>query len=293
MLLKLDNVQKRYGDFSLNCSVQLEEGHITGIIGANGAGKSTMFKAVLGLIRTDGGTVEVLGKDGNNLTAVDKKQIGVVFAESTFNNLFTIMDSAAVMEAMYDNFDRKSFLDKCAKYGLPMKKQLKEFSTGMKAKFKLLTAMSYGAKILILDEPTVGLDSVVRSEMLDEMREFMEKEGRAILISSHISSDLEGLCDDLYFIQNGSILLHEDTDVILSGYAVLKVSEEQYQGMDKSHIAYKKKEPFGYALLTKEKQYYLDNYREIVAEKGSIDEVLLMMAKGEKIEQEWKINMKG
>lgn len=281
MLLKLDNVQKRYGDFSLNCSVQLEEGHITGIIGANGAGKSTMFKAILGLIRTDGGTMEVLGKDGNNLTAVDKKQIGVVFAESTFNNLFTIMDSAAVMEAMYDNFDQKSFLDKCAKYGLPLKKQLKEFSTGMKAKFKLLTAMSYGAKILILDEPTVGLDSVVRSEMLDEMREFMEQEGRAILISSHISSDLEGLCDDLYFIQNGNILLHEDTDVILSDYAVLKVREEQYQSLDKSHILYKKKEPFGYTLLTKEKQYYLDNYREIVAEKGSIDDILLMMAKGE------------
>ncbi len=281
MLVKLDNVQKHYGDFNLNCSIQLEEGHITGIIGANGAGKSTMFKAILGLIKTDGGTVEVLGKDGLELTKFDRQQIGVVFSESTFNGGLNIGDITAVMESMYDNFDKKSFIEKCEKYGLPMKKTIKEFSTGMKAKFKLLCAMSYGAKLLILDEPTSGLDSVVRSELLDEMREFMEQEGRAILISSHISSDLEGLCDDLYFLQNGSILFHEDTDVILSDYAILKVDEEQYRNLDKSHILYKKKESYGYTLLTKEKQYYLDNYKEIVAEKGSIDEVMLMMAKGE------------
>ena len=281
MLVKLDNVQKHYGDFNLNCSIQLEEGHITGIIGANGAGKSTMFKAILGLIKTDGGTVEVLGKDGLELTKLDRQQIGVVFSESTFNSGLTIEDITVVMESMYDNFDKKNFTEKCEKYGLPMKKTLKEFSTGMKAKFKLLCAMSYGAKLLILDEPTAGLDSVVRSELLDEMREFMEQEGRAILISSHISSDLEGLCDDLYFLQNGSILFHEDTDVILSDYAILKVDEEQYRNLDKSHILYKKKEGYGYTLLTREKQYYLDNYREIVAEKGSIDDVMLMMAKGE------------
>lgn len=281
MLVKLDNVQKHYGDFNLNCSIQLEEGHITGIIGANGAGKSTMFKAILGLINTDGGTVEVLGKDGLELNKLDRQQIGVVFSESTFNSGLNIGDVTVVMESMYDNFDKKSFLEKCEKYGLPMKKTIKEFSTGMKAKFKLLCAMSYDAKLLILDEPTAGLDSVVRSELLDEMRAFMELEGRAILISSHISSDLEGLCDDLYFLQNGSILFHEDTDVILSDYAILKVDEEQYRNLDKSHILYKKKEGYGYMLLTKEKQYYLDNYREIVAEKGSIDDVMLMMAKGE------------
>ena len=240
-----------------------------------------MFKAILGLIKTDGGTVEVLGKDGLELTKLDRQQIGVDFSESTFNNGLTIGDITLVMETMYDNFDKKKFIEKCEKYGLPMKKTLKEFSTGMKAKFKLLCAMSYGAKLLILDEPTAGLDSVVRSELLDEMRGFMEQEGRAILISSHISSDLEGLCDDLYFLQNGSILFHEDTDVILSDYAILKVNEEQYRNLDKSHILYKKKEGYGYTLLTREKQYYLDNYREIVAEKGSIDDVMLMMAKGE------------
>ena len=143
--------------------------------------------------------------------------------------------------------------------------------------------MSYGARLLILDEPTAGLDAVVRNDLLDEMRKYMQQDGRAILISSHISSDLEGLCDDLYFIQNGKVLFHEDTDVILSDYAVLKVNEEQRRLMDKNYIIYEMKESFGYKLLTKEKQFYLDNYPGIVAEKGNIDEIMLIITKGEKL----------
>lgn len=283
MLLKLENVQKNYKDFKLNCSLQVEEGSVTGIIGANGAGKSTAFKVVLGLIKMDGGSVEILGKDRKNFTVKDKEEIGVVLAESTFSYMFTIKDVVRMMEAMYQKFDKEHFLKKCTEYNLPMDKQIKEFSTGMKAKLKLLVAMSYDAKLLILDEPTVGLDSVTRSELLDEMREYMEREGKAILISSHISSDLEGLCDDLYFIQNGEILFHEDTDVILSDYAILKVSEEQYQNLDKRYILYRKKESFGYELLTNEKQYYMENYRDVVAEKGNIDDLMLLIMKGEAV----------
>lgn len=284
MLLKLDGLKKQYGNFQLDCSLQVEEGCVTGIIGANGAGKSTTFKAILGLIRTDGGTAEVLGKTGGELTAADKRQIGVVLAENTFNEVLAIKDVLPVMEAMYPKFRKEEFIGKCEKYGLPLNKALKEFSTGMRAKFKLLLAMSYEARLLILDEPTAGLDAVVRGEVLDEMRGYMEQDGRAILVSSHISSDLEGLCDDLYFIHGGRILFHEDTDKILSDYAVLKVNEEQYRKLDKSYIMYRHRRPFGYELLTKERQFYLDNYPEIVAERGSIDEVLLMMEKGEKME---------
>lgn len=283
MLLKMENVQKRYGDFNLDCSIQVDAGYITGIIGANGAGKSTAFKAILGLIRTDGGTVEIFGKDGKNLKQADREQIGTVLAESTFNGILTIKDAAVVMKAMYANFHKEDFFRKCEKYGLPLQKPIKEFSTGMKAKFKLLLAMSYDAKLLILDEPTAGLDAVVRSELLDEMREYMSAGDRAILVSSHISSDLEGLCDDLYFLQDGKVLFHEDMDVILSDYAVLKVSEEQYRALDKSHISYRKKEAFGYELLTKQKQFYRDNYPDIVMEKGNIDDVMLIVTKGEKI----------
>lgn len=283
MLLRVENVQKRYKDFKLNCSLQVEEGCVTGLIGANGAGKSTLFKSILGLIQTDGGSIEILGKNQKVQTISDKEEIGVVLAENTFSCVLTIKDIVAMMQAMYHRFNKEQFLKKCEKYQLPLDKQLKEFSTGMKAKLKLLVAMSYDAKLLLLDEPTVGLDSVIRSELLDEMREFMNQEGKAILISSHISSDLEGLCDDFYFIQNGSIVLHEDTDVLLSDYATLKVSKEQYDKMDKEYILYRKEEAFGYQLLTKEKQYYMDNYRDLVAERGSIDDLMLLVTKGEAV----------
>lgn len=283
MLLKLDHVQKHYKDFHLNCSMQVKEGYVTGLIGANGAGKSTTFKAILGLIQIDGGTIELLGKNQKDITIREKAEIGVVLSEHTFSSMMTLNDVIAVMKAMYQKFDSKWFLKKCETYHLPLDKKIKDFSTGMKAKFKLLIAMSYDTKLLILDEPTVGLDSVTRNELLDEMREYMCQEGRAILISSHISSDLEGLCDDLYFIQEGEILFHEDADVILSEYAMLKVNEEQYQTIDKRYLLYRRKVPFGYELLTKEKQYYQENYPKLVIEKGNIDDVVLFIMKGETI----------
>ncbi|MCM1049983.1 MAG: ABC transporter ATP-binding protein [Clostridiales bacterium] len=282
-MLKLDHVQKKYNDFTLDCSLELEQGRVTGLIGSNGAGKSTTFKAVLGLISIDGGTIEILDKDSRKISALDKQQIGAVLSESTFSNMLAIKDVIPVMKAEYRDFNKEWFLQKCAAYNLPLNKPLKEFSTGMKAKFKLLIAMSYGARLLILDEPTAGLDSVVRNEILGELREFMNTENRAVLISSHISTDLEGLCDDLYFLQNGAILFHEDTDVILSDYAIMKVNEEQYQQLDKRYVLYRNKRPFGYELLTNERRYYMDNYPEIVMEKGSIDEVMLMITKGEKL----------
>ena len=281
MLIKLTNVQKKYKDFNLNCSLEVEEGTITGFIGANGAGKSTTFKAILGLINPTGGSIEILGKDSKSLTVADKQEIGVVMAESYFSNWFTIKDVIAVLKAAYPKFDEKRFIEKCNQYKLSMNKKLKEFSTGMKAKLKVLSAMSYEARLLILDEPTSGLDSITRSEILDEIRDYMNVEGRAVIISSHISTDLENLCDDLYFINNGQVVFHEDTDAILSQYALLKVSNEQYEKLDKSYILYTMNETFGYNLLTNQRQFYIDNYPDIIVEKGNIDEVVMMMVKGE------------
>ena len=154
----------------------------------------------------------------------------------------------------------------------------------MKAKLKVLLALSHDASLLILDEPTAGLDVAAREEVLDLLREYMEeKENRAILISSHISSDLEGLCDDLYMIHEGKIVLHEETDVLLGEYAVLKVDEAQYQTLDKQYILCQKKTPFGHELLTDQKQFYLENYPKVVVEKGTVDEAILMMIKGERV----------
>lgn len=280
MLLKIDGLKKNYKDFSLDCSMQVKKGRVTGVIGANGAGKTTTFKAILGLLFPDGGSIEVFGKDISKITREDKMQIGTVLAEIGFSSQLKVKDIVGIMKAMYPKFDEERFLKKCEHYKIPQNKLIKEFSTGTKAKLRMLTAMSYDAKLLILDEPTLGLDYMTRNEIIDEMRDFMENEENGILISSHISSDLEGICDDLYFLHEGKIRLHEDTDTILSEYGVLKVSREQYEQLKEKQFLFEIQTDYGFEVLTREKQYYVDNYPDYVIEKGSVDQVIRFITKG-------------
>lgn len=280
-MLKIEHLKKRYDSFSLDCSLEVRPGYVTGLIGQNGAGKSTTFKAILGLIAADGGTITILGKDVSKITTEDKQKIGVVLADSGFSGYLTIYDILPVMERLYRKFDRKAFMKRAEYFGLPLRKKIKGFSTGMKAKLKVLIAISYQAELLILDEPTAGLDVIARDELLEMLRDFMEEdERRAILISSHISGDLESLCDDLYMIHEGKIILHEETDVLLGDYGILKADEKQFEGLDRRYILRYKKEGYGYRCLTDQRQYYVENYPQLAVEKGSIDEVIMMMSKG-------------
>lgn len=281
MLLKVNGLEKSYGDFHLNCSLEVPKGRVTGVIGGNGAGKTTTFKSILGLVFPDAGKIELFGKEIAEISREDKAKIGTVMAETGFSTMLRIKEIVEVMNAMYPAFQKEKFLEKCRYYQLPLDKKIKDFSTGMKAKLKVLLAMSYDAGLLILDEPTVGLDYLTRNELLDEMRNYMENEERGILISSHISEDLETICDDLYFLHRGKILLHEETDKILSNYGVLKVSQEQAESLDKRWIIYRKKTSFGYEFLTNCRQFYAENYPEIVLEKGSIDQTQVFLMKGE------------
>ncbi len=280
-MIKLTNLQKNYNDFSLNVSLEVPAGTVTGLIGKNGAGKSTTIKAILGLIRPNGGEIEVLGKDPKNFTSKDKESIGVALSDSGFSMQLNLEDVTRILKRLYHEFDEKSFREQCKNQGLPFNKLLKDFSTGMKAKLRVLVAISHNAKLLVLDEPTSGLDVLARNEILDMLRDYLAKDNeRTILISSHISSDLEGLCDDIYMIDHGKILLHEDTDTILGQYGVLKVSAEEYEKLDKQYLLAKKQESFGYSCLTNEKQYYLDNYPNIVLENGNIDQMIMIMLGG-------------
>lgn len=283
-MLKIKDLKKSYDLFQLDVSFEIPSGCITGLIGANGAGKSTIFKGILDLISIDGGTIEIFGKNYKNLSKKEKEKVGVVLAESGFSGFLTVQDVAKILESMYSQFDKAMFFDYCKRYQLPLKKQIKEFSTGMKAKLKILTAISHQAEFLLLDEPTTGLDVLAREDLLSMLREYMEEnENRTILISSHISTDLEGLCDDLYMIDNGKVVLHEEIDTLLGQYGLLKVSSEQYDTLDKNYLLRKRRESWGYACLTNQKQFYLENYPSYTMEKGSIDEVITMMIKGEKI----------
>ena len=283
MLLNLEHVQKTYGAFALDVSLKVQEGQVIGLIGSNGAGKSTTFKSILGLIHSDAGVCEMFDKPVKEFKAPDKEKIGVVLAESGFSGYITVKDVMSIMSAMYKDFSKEEFEARCEKFRIPMNKQIKEFSTGMKAKLKVLAALSHNADFLILDEPTAGLDVVAREEVLDMLREYMENGKKGILISSHISSDLEGICDELYMIDNGHIVMHEETDVLLSEYGVLKVTPEQYEKLDKQYILKVKKEQACYRCLTAQKVYYMENYPELIVENGSIDELMVVMLRGEEV----------
>lgn len=281
-MLKIKDIKKEYGSFCLQVSMQVPKGQITALIGQNGAGKSTTFKAILQLIALDAGSIEIFGKPQSCLSDTDKERIGVVLSDSGFSGYLRICDIAAVLKAMYTHFDADYFESLVVRFALPKDKPLKSFSTGMKNKFKIVCALSHHPDLLILDEPTAGLDVVAREEVLDLLREYMEKDNRSILISSHISSDLESLCDDVYMMEEGKILLHEDMDTILTQYGVLKMTKEQYQLLDRRYILSVRQEEFGYSCLTNQIAYYRENEPTVVAEKGNIDEMMTLLIRGER-----------
>ena len=280
-MIKVDRLVKNYGDFHLNVSLEIPDGTVTGIVGKNGAGKSTTIKAILGLIQPDGGSVTVNGREASRLTGAEKAKLGVALSDSGFSSYLRVEDVICILRKLYPTFDDAFFRSSCTLQGLAFNKQIKDFSTGMRAKLRVLAAISHRAEMLIMDEPTAGLDVEARNDILDLLRQYLlENDRRSILLTSHISSDLESLCDDIYLIHDGKIALHEDTDRVLSHYAILKLSEEAYEALDRRYLLSTKKESFGYRCFTNEKQFYAENYPGIVMENGSIDDLILMMTGG-------------
>lgn len=280
-MIIMQDVRKKYGDYEFRMSMEIPHGRISGLVGKNGAGKSTAIKLMLGLAKPDSGSISVLGSAGRELSPAVKQKIGVSLAESGFSSQLSIEDMKHILSKMYREFDRQLFTKQCEKMKLPEKKKMKDFSTGMKAKLKVLTALTHNADLLILDEPTAGLDIEARNEILDLLREYVTyNEKSSILITSHIATDLESLCDDIYLIHDGKMIIHEDTDVILEQYGVLKVSEEQYGKLDQKAILKSRRESYGYACFTSDRKFYQENYPGIVVEKGGIDELILMMTGG-------------
>ena len=282
-MIQINGLKKKYKDFTLDLTLDLPKGRVSGLVGKNGAGKSTTLKAILGLIQTDEGSVKVFGKDAFNLTSEEKQQLGVALSDSSFSGYLTVDAVKNILKNMYHSFDEEKFLDLSEKMKLPLNKQIKEFSTGMKAKLKVIAALCHKAKLLIMDEPTSGLDVEARNEVLDILREYLAQDDEvSLLISSHISSDLEGLCDDIYLIDEGRLLLHEQTDELLDKYGVIKADDESFEKLEKDHILAYKKEKFGYSLFTDEKEYYRENYPDLIVENGNIDDLILIMTGGKK-----------
>ena len=210
-MLKLTNVKKHYQQFTLDCSLEVKSGKITGLIGQNGAGKSTTFKAILNLIQKDSGVIELFGKDVQKLDMKDKEKIGVVLSDSGFSGYLTIGDIVPVLSNLYKKFNKVKFLERCQQFGLPKDKKIKEFSTGMQAKLKVLVALSHDAQFLILDEPTAGLDPQGAKEMLNLFQK-INQQGKTVILVSHDMNQVLEYCDDVVVMNKGRVEKHVTVD---------------------------------------------------------------------------------
>ena len=244
--LEIKNLTKSYPGFTLdNLNLTLPSGCIMGLIGENGAGKSTTIKLILDMIHKDGGMIRILGKDNTDGIELTKEDIGVVLDEVGIPECLTVKQVGNVMKNTFRNWDDAEYARLAQKLALPDKKQFKEFSRGMKMKLGIAIALSHKAKLLILDEATSGLDPVVRDEVVEMFSDFTRDENHSILISSHIVSDLEKLCDYVAFLHKGKLLLCEEKDQLLAEYGLIHCTAEEIQNLPAEAIKYKKENPYG------------------------------------------------
>ena len=271
--LEINNLCKTYPGFSLDhLNLTLPSGCILGLIGENGAGKSTTIKLILDLIRPDSGSITLLGTEHTRLSRED---IGVVLDEVGIPECLTASQVGKVMKNLFKNWDSARYSELLVQFSIPDGKIFKEFSRGMKMKLGIAVAMSHGAKLLILDEATSGLDPVVRDEVVTMLSEFTRSEGHSILISSHIVSDLEKLCDYIAFLHKGKLMLFEEKDILLGKYGIVYCTHEQLPLLSPAAVLHRKENPYGAEVLM---------LREAVPEDWkispvSIEELFVFMVK--------------
>lgn len=245
-------------------------------------GKTTTIKSILNIINSDG-EVKIFGKDIKKSEKDVKEQIGVVLDDSFLSEYLTAKNVNIVMKDIYENWSEEKFNGYLKTFNLPDNKMMKDFSSGMKMKLKIATAMAHNPKILILDEPTSGLDPVVRNEILDIFRSYIEEdETRSILISTHITSDLEHIADYIILIDNGSLVFYKETGEILENYGIVKTSKEEFEKFDRNEYISYKKEKYQYEVLVENKEKIRNKYRNCVIDKPNIEDIMLFYLKGDK-----------
>ena len=271
--IELRGLKKSFPDFTLGpVDLAVPEGTILGLIGENGAGKSTTIKLMLGLLRTDGGSITILGQDAKKL---DKNEIGVVLDEPGFPSLLNAKEIRSFLKDIYRNWDDAAWQDSMRRFELPQEKKFTEFSKGMKMKLAIAAAMSHHARLLILDEPTSGLDPVVRDEVVGILSEFTREPDHSVLLSSHIVSDLEKLCDYIAFLHKGQLLLNEEKDALYEEYGLLRCDLETLRTLDPNAIIGKKETPYGAEVILRR-----EAAGNLTLSPIGIEELFVFMVKG-------------
>ena len=275
-VIEVKNVTKDYGDFKIdNISFAVPEGSVCGFIGQNGAGKTTTIKAILDVINVDAGEIFVFGQDVKIDSARLREDIGVVFDEMGFHEFMTGKDINIMMKNIYKNWDENVFFEYLKNFSLPSKKPCGDFSRGMRMKLQIAVALSHNAKLLIMDEPTSGLDPIVRNEMLQIFREYVIEEDHTILLSSHITGDLEKLADEVVFINGGRIVLAGNKDEILEKHGLLKCKKDELRDISDELIVHTEVETFGVTVLVNDKNACAKLYPQMVIEQASLEDIML------------------
>ena len=276
--LEIKNLTKTYPGFKLdNLNLVLPCGCIMGLVGVNGAGKSTTIKLILGMTAADSGSISILGKDSRENISLLKQDIGVVPDEIGLPGCMTAVQTGKVMRATFNNWDDSLYAETLRKLNLPLDKPFKDFSRGMKMKLGIAVALSHHPKLLILDAATSGLDPLVRDEVVDIFGEFTRDENHSVLISSHIVSDLEKICDYIAFLDNGKLILCDEKDALLERYGLIQCTKDELNSLQPSAIIGSKSSPYGEKALVLREALN----RNMTVSPVSIEDLFIYMVKGE------------
>ena len=280
--LEVSHLTKDYGAFRLDdVSFTVPNGTIMGLIGENGAGKSTTIKCILNLVRRDGGEIQVLGLDNLADERAVKAQVGVVLDETTFHDGLSAPQVGSILARLYPGWDGALYQHYLEKFGLTSKKLVKTFSKGMKMKLSLAAAFAARPRLLILDEATSGLDPVVRDEILDEFLGFIQDEEHSILISSHITSDLEKVADYITYLHQGRVVLSEAKDVLQDNYGRLGCSAADLLAIQPEDLVRVRKGSYGCEALVRNRAAFHKKYPQLMVEPISLEDIMLLIGKGE------------
>lgn len=275
--LEVSNLTKRYDAFTLDhVSFSLPAGSIMGFIGENGAGKTTTLKSILGLIHKNEGSVRLFGQEVTKATERElKEQIGVVFDECRFADVLSASHIGKIMASSYKNWDKSLYSQFLSTFSLPEKQPVKEYSRGMKMKLSIAAALSHRPRLLLLDEPTSGLDPVIRNEILDVFLDYIQDEGNSILLSSHITSDLEKIADYITFIHQGKLIFSEEKDLLLEKYGVIKCTKQDFSTLDKSLVCGCRNTDFSCEVLVNDRKKAAVLYPELLTEPATLENIML------------------